>query len=362
MKKIIIFNPFGIGDVIFSTPLVKILKQAYKDVEITYICNKRCIFLLKNNPNIKEVIVFEKDDFRKLFKVSKIGFLKQLIQYLGKINSIKADMMIDLSLSSQSPFFGILYGIKKRIGFNYKNRGKFLTDKIELKGFEEKHVVSYYKDLLKLIGTKHEQTVLTETFTDTECNSWADEILEKNKLKDKFLIGVIPGGGRSWGKDAHYRRWPVSHFAHIIDSMVEKLEVNVVLLGDFYEKELCNNLKSFAQHKLLSLAGETSVCQLMSLIKKCDMIFCNEGGPLHIAVALNVPTVSIFGPVDEKIYGPYTDDKLKHVIVSNREKCTPCYSRFRHKDCNTLICLNSISEKEVLKAVERVYRNITGQH
>ena len=75
MKKILIINPFGIGDVIFSTPLIEALKQYYPDCYVGYICNRRVAELINTNPNLDKVFVYEKDESREIWRKSKIKCL-----------------------------------------------------------------------------------------------------------------------------------------------------------------------------------------------------------------------------------------------------------------------------------------------
>jgi len=250
-------------------------------------------------------------------------------------------------------------GIPKRIGYNYRNRGKFLTHKIDLEGFDKKHVALYYMDLLKLIGLKSKDNFATYTCTSKEDDRWADSFLEENGITRKFILGIVPGGGKSWGNEARYRRWPVAHFAHVADRIIKDFRIPIILFGDNAEIELCKNMESFMHEHIVNIAGKTNVGQFMALVKRCGIIFCNEGGPLHISVALNRPTVSIFGPVDEKIYGPYSQDMSRHIVVSNRKHCKPCYSKFKHKKCESIICLNSISEDEVYNAVKLLMERVS---
>ncbi len=357
--NILVVNPFGIGDVLFSTPLIKILTEYFSSAKINYICNERVYHLLKNNPHLNEIIIFEKDYFRNLAKSSKIRFLKEFIGFLKKIKSFKTDLMIDLSLNYQASFIGKFLGIPKRIGFNYRNRGRFLTDKLDLQGFEKKHVVLHYLDLLKLLNINiSEKSIFTEAFTFQEDDAWANGFIKEFDLNEKFILGVVAGGGKSWGKDARYRRWPVSKFVHVIDRLIGNFNISIILFGDKDEKGLCNNIQSVIHNKVINLGGKTSLGQFMSLVKHCRLFLCNEGGSLHIAVALGVPTVSIFGPVDEKIYGPYSPNTSRHIIVSDRSKCKPCYSKFKYKKCDEIICLDSISEDKVFDAVTKLIESI----
>lgn len=356
-KNILIFNPFGIGDVIFSTPIIKALRLACPGCVINYICNKRVYALLKDNPAINKVIIFEKDDFRNLSKKSKFKFMAKLIEFLKKVKLTKADLMIDLSLNYHAALIAKLLGIRKRIGFNYRNRGKFLTERIKLEGFIDKHVVFYYLDILKLINVGYDN-ISPELFTSRANDEWAEDFINRNNLSDKLLVGVITGGGRSWGGNALYRRWPVANFAHISDRLRDELGASVILFGDRKEVNLCNEMQSYMKKDVINLGGKTDLGKFMSLIRKCRFVLCNEGGPLHIAVALGVPAISIFGPVDEKVYGPFSTDMSKYIIVTQNVECRPCYLKFKHKKCEHLRCLKTLSEEKIFKAAKTILEKI----
>ena len=79
MKKILIINTFGIGDCLFSTPLVRAIKNRYSDTKITYICNKRSYDIIRNNPHVSKVYIFEKDDYRAIWAESRLKLLKEKI-------------------------------------------------------------------------------------------------------------------------------------------------------------------------------------------------------------------------------------------------------------------------------------------
>jgi len=356
-KRILIFNPFGIGDVLFCTPVLRAVKTAFPDSSITYVCNERVRYILRGNPCIDYIIIFEKDYFRNLSRKSKIKFLAACIRFFRKLKAVKADLMLDFSLNYQASLMGKIIGIPRRIGFNYKNRGKFLTDKIPFNGFEGKHVVFQCLEILGVLGVKHANPRI-ETFVSQSDEKWAESILDEQKLRGKYLVGVIPGGGMSWGKNARYRRWPVSNFAHTVDKMVDDFDITPILFGDSNEAKICDNLAALMRNRTVNMGGKTNVGQFMALIKKCRFVLCNEGGPLHIAVALDVPTVSIFGPVDEKVYGPFAVDKVFHIVVTERGECDPCYSHFKHKKCELLQCLNALTVDKVFSAVVTITQRI----
>src|SRR3989338_2541370 len=201
-RKILLINIFGIGDVLFTTPLISNIKENLPDCFIGYVCNKRTAPVLAGNPKVNKVFIFEKDEYRKLFRESRVDFFKKIFSAIQEIKKENFDTLIDVSLSSQVNFFTRFTGIPQRIGFNYKNRSPFLTKKVELKSYEGKHVADYYLELLEGLGFSIKNRNL-EIFPGPEDYRGVLDLFIKSGIKsnDK-LIAIIPGGGASWGKDA----------------------------------------------------------------------------------------------------------------------------------------------------------------
>ncbi|MDO8536100.1 MAG: glycosyltransferase family 9 protein [Candidatus Omnitrophota bacterium] len=353
--RILITNSFGIGDVIFSTPLVEILKKRYPDSFIAYLCNKRAYEVLRSDPNIDKMFAYEKDEYRDVWKKSRLACFRKISEFMGVIKKEHFDIAIDLSLGYQCSLFLMFAGIKKRIGFNYRNRGRFLTDKIDIDAFSDKHVIEYYLDILKLLKIDHGGYPLKTRVYLTDSDSlWADEFLKVHGVgPDDRLVGIIPGCGASWGMDARYRRWDRENFAKVADQVIERYGVKVLLLGDPKEVDLCDNIQGAMKHEAISSCGKTSLRNFLGLLNRCALVVTNDGGPLHMAVGLGVKTVSIFGPVDEKIYGPYPPGP-NHIVVSNFDMpCRPCYRKFKYTPCEDKLCLKLIGVEDVLLAVEK---------
>src|SRR3989338_9193351 len=167
MKRNILFiNPFGIGDVLFSTLLVSAIKEVCSD---SYIKD-----ILATNPDINEVFVFERDEYRNAWKESKIIAIKKFLRFWAEIKKRKFDIVFDLSLGKEYAFLCWWVGIKDRRGFNYKNRGRFLNYKVPFDGFNDKPIAEYYLDLLENsraclnLPYCSDKTVLVTTQTDRE--------------------------------------------------------------------------------------------------------------------------------------------------------------------------------------------------
>ena len=351
-KRILIINIFGLGDVLFTTPLISNIKAQIPSSFIGFVCNKRTAPLLLNNPKIDKIFVYEKDEYREILKKSKITFLKKILASLGEIRKEHFDVVLDVSLNKYASFFMWLLGIPQRIGFNYKNRSPFLTQKIKLDGYEGKHVVEYYLSLLESFGLSPRQKEL-EIFIPEKDLHWAKDVLtQKGITAGDKLIGVVPGGGASWGKDALYKRWSAQKYAELADKIIEKFSAKIILLGDTFERELCQGVAQKMRRAPAEVFLEMSVGQFAAILSLCRLAVVNDGGPLHMAVAAGTKTVSIFGPVDENVYGPYP--KGKHAVVTKDIACRPCYRRFRKADCEHHNCLHLINVNDVLEKVGRV--------
>ena len=355
--RILIINPFGIGDVLFTTPLIHAIKENSPQSFIAYICNYRTEPILEENPHIDKIIPFSRGDIKKVFRKSKIEAVKKILSLIKQIRKLKFDLLIDFSLDYRYNIVAKFLGIPKRIGFNYKNRGRFLTDKIDIEGYNDKHIVEYYLDLLKFLGIKPTTNRL-ELFLSKQDEQWADLHLRSVGIDENdFVVGIIPGGGESWGKTAFYKHWAKEKFAQVADELSKKYNAKIIILGSSQEKKICQDVVNLMHEKPINACGKTTIRQFAALLKRCKLVITNDGGPLHTAISQNVNTISIFGPVDEKVYGPYPPDE-KHIVLKKDLPCRPCYRNFKMQECENRKCLELITAEDVLEAVDRLLRGI----
>ncbi|MFA5275690.1 MAG: glycosyltransferase family 9 protein [Candidatus Omnitrophota bacterium] len=353
-KRILVINPFGIGDVLFTTPILRALKDKYPDCFIGYWCNERAQSILANNKNIDIIFALSRGDIKRFHKKSWFLGLNRSLKLFFEIKKNKFDTSFDFSLDCYYGFISKLAGIKERIGYDYKNRGRFLTKKTPLNGYLGKHVIEYHSDLLQANGipvtNKH-----MELTVSAQAESEAEELFWLSGVKDTdLLVGIAPGAGESWGKDAVYKHWPVSNFSEVADKLVSDFNAKVLLLGDNTDMPLTDEITNFCKNKPINLAGRTSLGTLAAVIRKLNLLISNDGGPMHMAVAQGIKTVAIFGPVDDLVYGPYPLSRDQLVIKSKIE-CRPCYNNFRLRPCaKDKECLYSISTDEVFAAARKL--------
>ena len=361
--RILIVNPFGIGDVLFTTPLVRAVREAFPVSRLGYLCNRRTERILKNNPHLDELFIYEKDELVQLWRTSRWRGLQEVRGLIRRIRRERYELLIDLSLGERYSFLLLLLGIPRRIGFNYRNRGRFLTETLHIDGYHDYHVVEYYRRFLHCFGIRLLDGSL-ELCLPQEQRRWAQQWLTARGFTDASapLIGIVPAGGVSWGVDAPFRRWNFEGFAAVGDALIERYGAHVILFGEASDASLCRTVARFMKHPVIDLSGQTSLEQFVSLLARLNLVICNDGGPLHLAVSQQVKTVSIFGPVDPKVYGPYPNDDLRHWVIRTSElPCRPCYHQFKLPPCPyERACLTSIAPEEVIEACNWLLQDPAG--
>jgi lipopolysaccharide heptosyltransferase II len=354
MKKILLINPFGIGDVLFTTPIIRALKENFPECQIGYLCNKRSQAIVKNNPCVDKVFIYDRDEFEAVRKNSFWQWLKVSLVFLNSIKKEHYDSAIDFSLNTQYGFFSWISGIKERIGYDYKGRGKFLTKKISLSGYNSKHIVEYYCDLLKLAGLKAGSQSLELFAQEADLINIESRLQANGVNAQDLLIGIVPGGGKSWGKEAYLKHWEVEKFSSLADKIIANCKAKIIIIGDFSEKEIAHKLAAGMKYKAINFSGATNIAESVALLSRLKLVVLNDGGPLHMAKALKIKTVSIFGPVDENIYGPHPRD-ASDIVIKKDFTCRPCYKNFRFTGCDfNRRCLRDITVEEVFEAVKRL--------
>ncbi len=351
----LIINPFGIGDVLFTLPVIESVKEDSKGRKVGYLCNRRTEPILRADPGVDRVFVYEKDELRRLWKESKLKYIYRMFSFISEIRREKFDTAIDLSLNREYGFICILAGIKNRIGFNYRKRGLYLTKKVDIDGYSGKHIIDYYLDLLGLAGIKPSRKGPRIRIPDDDAR-WARDFLSLNDIPGgSLLVGVAPAGGASWGRDARVKHWRSDGFAETADRIADSFGARIVIFGSPAEAKACETTASVMRNSPVNTCGKTSLMQAAALMSRCKLVIANDGGLLHLAAAAGAGTVGIFGPVDEKVYGQYPAGPA-HRVVKEEISCRPCYANFRMKDCPDRICLGRIEPDKVFKEASEVLK------
>lgn len=351
-KRVLIVQPFGLGDALFVTPIIRSLKEEGKVERVDLILGSRTRELFERNPFVDQIFVMDMDKARAQGRWKT--FL-EAVDLFSSLNRKRYDLLIDYSLSRRYAFLAKFFlRIPERIGFDYKKRGIFLSRVVSLpEGYKTKHVMEYYADLGRLAGVPV-SVEKPDFFMAEDDEKAVQDFLQSIGVPKGFTyIATVPGGGESWGKDAHFRRWSPAYFAETVNRLSSTIHFDgVLILGSSGEFELGERLRMDLEAPAFNLCGKISIRQAAAVLKHALFLFTNDSGMVHIARAFEVPLIALYGPVNGKIYGPYPYGPQYVALGREDLECRPCYQRFRYNaDCSHRECLTRFYPDEVLAKI-----------
>lgn len=333
-KRILIFNVNWLGDVLFSTPVIRNIRRNFSDCYLACVIPPRCYPILKDNPYLDEVIIFDENDRHKS-SLDKLSFIQHLRRK-------KFDMVFLLHRSFSRALITRLAGIKERVGHRTKKRAFLLTKSIPPPDRDSLHRIDYYLDVIEKAGLRIEDRYL-DFFIRDEDTEFVDNFLKSNSVKaDDVLIGLNPGG--NWLP----KRWPAIYWARLIDEMNSKFKCKIIITGSSSDVALIKEILSHTHHKPIVASAVLNIKQLGALCKKINLFITADTGPLHIANAVGVKKIiALFGPTSPLITGPFP---MKNVILLQKDVgCKiPCYT----VDCKDNRCMKAVEPGDIIKVLE----------
>ena len=297
--NILIIHTAFIGDIVLSTALISKVKEKYPDSDIYYLTTPLGKEILKNNPKIKEIIVYDKRGKDKGFGA--------FISFVRKIRKLKIDVCLTPHRYLRSSILSLLSGASIRVGYDIASLSFVYNKKIKYD--KTKHEV---EKLLSFVDDSPKRFEL-EMYPSEKDKIKIDTIL-KNFSQNKKIILIAPGS--KW----FTKRWPEEYFRILIQNLVKKDDLLIVITGGKEEKEIVLNLDS----KVLDLRGEISLLELAELIKRAILVVSNDSAPIHITSAFpDTRIVGIFGPT-VKEFGFFPWSKNSKVFEIKGLYCRPC--------------------------------------
>lgn len=331
-KKILIVNVNWVGDVIFSTPFIRAVREAYPESHIACLLHPRCAEVLEGNPRLNELIIYD-EEFRHR---SLFGKLK-LVSHL---KTKRFDIAFILHRSFTKALITALAGIRERVGYATKGRGFVLTKIVE-EPSDQPHKVEYFLNIARSFGiTPGDRSY--EFFIKDSDRTFIKGYLSKNNIDDKDLLVVICPGG-NWNP----KRWPKENFARLSDMLIERYGAKIVISGAAKDANLADEIKGMMRTSspaIIVSCGKTTLKGLGALLERANLVIANDTGPMHIAVAMKTKVIALFGPTSPEITGPYGMGRYR--VVSRNDACEiPCYDF----SCRDNSCMTAISVEDVFK-------------
>lgn len=338
IRKILVVRTAYIGDVIMTMPVLKPLREMFPDAKITFLACKGAEGLLANNKYIDNVIAF--DAFWFYPKSSK----KEYFSLLEKLREEGYDLVIEARADIRDILMIAYLGrIKYRLSYNVAGGGFLLTHTVPFERI--KHKVEYHLDLIRFLGAYIGRDDIDWGLRPFEKDfKKAGELLSRGGA-GKILVGIHPGGRKE------LKCWDKEKFALLADRLIKELGAKVFFTGAGAESALIEDILKMMRSKAVNLAGETDIMESAALVGGLDLFITNDSAPLHIASAMNTPTVAIFGPSKSNETGPFGN---VHKVV---EKDFPCRYACDEDVCDhnpRKECMDSIKVEDVYDAALEV--------
>ena len=294
-SKILIRATNWVGDAVMCLPALAAIRKRYPAARISILAKPWVADLYAREKSVDDVIVYQSEARWKM---------------IGQLRARRFDCAILLQNAFEAALIAWLARIPNRIGYNRDGRGLLLTRRVPppLRGEIPRHERFYYLELLRRSG-------IIEALPDCDAIRLAPPPVER-----KRIIGVSPGAAYGGAK-----RWLPERFAETALHLARERGASVALFGSKAERALCEEVAALLNgHPGVNYAGQTSLAQFIELAASCELFLTNDSGAMHIASALGVPTVAIFGATDDAATGP--TGPLARVIREPVE-CSPCLLR-----------------------------------
>jgi ADP-heptose:LPS heptosyltransferase len=338
----------GIGSILYAMGLARAIRNAHPGAKIKFFTRQENLKFVERFDEINEIVVLKTQSIIQL-----------AVSWIRAVFKARSDIYIDLEVYSH---FSALTSLATfswwRAGF-FRESANFRTGLYTHSIFfnSHRHISCNYLQIGRSLGFEIGPTELPRPLLhEDECGMVRKKYREKHP--GCLLVAVNPNAS-----DLLYeRRWPLEKFAAVMNAACREFSNAVFLItGSPSEKDyadklmgLCGNM---ANNRVFNVAGTLSLGQFMALIREADLLFTNDSGPLHLAFAYGTPSLSLWGPVNTRHYGPL--HRELHAVVETNVFCSPCIHQTSPPPCRgDNICMKNMPESEVLGQLLAKLRSI----
>ncbi len=342
--KILVRATNWIGDAVMSLPALRAIRGRFPDAQITVLAKPWVAALYEGEASIDRVISLEGApgvrDWRAKWKLAR------------QLRRECFELAISFPNSFESAAVLWLAGAKRIVGYARDGRSLLLSDAVAVpaKGEIPPHERFYYLEILRRAGLLESMPDVPEIRLSgiPEARCRGEKLFERFGVKLP-VIGVSPGAAYGAAK-----RWPPERFGEAAARLAAEMGGSVAVFGSGAEKAICAEVARAAGGRGLvyNFAGETNLRAFIDMTAACRLYLTNDSGAMHIASALGVPSVTVFGPTDEAATGPLGPAAR---LVREPVECAPCLLRECPIDHR---CMTRVTVEHVVRTAEDLLRVI----
>ena len=341
IKRVLVRATNWVGDAVMTLPALDALRDTFPSRFIAVLAKPWVAPIYEHHPAVDRVLLLEKGE-------GMFGGLGGTIRCIRMLRRNQFDLAILFQNAFEAALLTFSAGVPLRVGYRTDGRGLLLTHGIfRRREVLQAHQTEYYLSILRRMGWGAHYRAPRLYVSAADRDSVEAILLKEDISEGDFLLGVSPGAIFGGAK-----RWPAERFAEIGDRAAREWGARVLIFGSDREASICGRVVAAMESSALNFSGSTSLGVAMGLIGRCSFFVTNDSGLMHIAAALNVPTVAIFGPTDPVTTGPRG---LHTRIVRHDTSCAPCLKPECSEDHT---CMLGIRAREVWEAMEALREEI----
>jgi heptosyltransferase-2 len=340
ITNILFIRTDRIGDMVLSTATLRAIKRGFPRARLTVLASLSNAPLLQHDPHVDEVIVWNEGGLGS----SLVGFLRRA----ARLSKIGYDAVIDPLTGNNlhTALIAYLSGAALRIGFPGYGREVFFN---RLAAYPDKyrHMADLILETAILLGAESEDRTPQLCLLPAE-RDWAGGWLQAHSLGHRAVVGIHPGG--------YYpsQRWPLDYYAQLALALQQDHGCGVVLIGGRGDRHLIRSILASSGERFVVFES-SDLRQTVAVISQLNVLVCNNSGPLHIATALNVPTLSFMGPTEKSHWMPLGNKY--EVLRQDQLECIGCNSGTCTR--GDLACMKLIKPEEALGCIIRLLKQET---
>lgn len=354
-RSIVFIKPCCLGDVIMTTPLLEVIQRAYPNATITYVVGTWSKVIAEHHPAVSQVI-----------DCGTVGIagrytLREYFALAQQLRTKHFDLAFVLDRSPMLTLLPFLAGVPRRVGLDSLGRGFALTDRTRVSSSSEhlQHQADIYLALAHVLKLPVDHPHMRFVPTEEERRS-----VPFSPDSSRLPVTVFVGGGSNPGMELTTKRWPLNRYQEIVRLLVHERNAQVILIGGADDVVLNSTLLDgldVPQGSVLNLAGKTNFGGSAALLERCVLFIGNDSSPMHLAAAVGIPVIAIFGPTSPQEYGPYPLDDPQHIALWRNPTGKPCFFLGKMQPCANCSCMSSVTVNEVWDAVQRLIPTAQGE-
>ncbi|MBI5885263.1 MAG: lipopolysaccharide heptosyltransferase II [Deltaproteobacteria bacterium] len=334
-SPILVRVPNWIGDAVMCLPALEAIHRLYPDRPVIVAAKPRVVPVFEHAPYVKDIIEYDDRGRHR-------GVMGRL-RFAGEIKKRGFGLAVLFQNAFDAAFLSFISGIPERVGYGRDLRSPLLTTAIKAgPEIKKRHQIFYYLHIVKALGAKMPpKPPVPRLKISASEERWAENFLKEHGLAKRPLAGAAPGA--SYGQA---KRWPAKAFSHALNAVAKRRKAAILIFGGPDDIADCDAVYTGLDWpERVNLCAKLTLGESMALMAQCAVFITNDSGPMHLAAALGVPTVAVFGSTDAGLTGP-TGPSVS--VIQKSIDCSPCFKRecrYGHYKCLTEIDADAVADE-----------------